>query len=207
MKKILVIDNSSSFREEIVDLLTFENFKVLEANNGLLGLQLAKEKQPDLIICDLLLPELNGYSLLMELKTNPLTAKIPFIFLSTKSNKEFIQKLVYSVGYSYLTKPFDSDDLISLINNNIENETIIEENIANDNNVNSLPNEFLTPLTAIIGFSELLEESYRIMNQNEIQNIAKGISNATIRLQKSIENLFTYSQAEFINPEQEKAII
>ena len=81
MKKILVIEDEKLLLENIEDILSFqENFEVMRAENGRIGLNLALENEPDLIICDIMMPELDGYEVLTELKKNFKTAMIPLIF-------------------------------------------------------------------------------------------------------------------------------
>ena len=85
MPKILVIEDEQKICLRIQELLTYEGFETISAADGRIGLQLAKEFLPDLILCDIILPELNGYDVLTEIRRDPLTATIPFIFLTAKA--------------------------------------------------------------------------------------------------------------------------
>ena len=82
MTTILVIEDETHVRDILSELLTTEKFDVLTADNGRLGYQLAQRQRPDLILCDIMMPELDGYGVLAQLKENPITDEIPFIFFS-----------------------------------------------------------------------------------------------------------------------------
>ncbi|MFM2314445.1 MAG: hypothetical protein RLZZ04_3721 [Cyanobacteriota bacterium] len=114
-KTILVIDDEVSIRELIETIVDLYGFKAITAENGLIGLQLIKEQMPDLIICDLVMPELNGYGVLQAVREKPKTRNIPFIFLSASINPG-IQDLGIKLGANHcLTKPFLPNELLDVI--------------------------------------------------------------------------------------------
>lgn len=115
MAKILVIEDEKNILENILELLQLENFEVTGAENGLVGVQLAKQIVPDLIICDVLMPELDGYGVLKALRTEPLTTMIPFIFMTAQTQKPDIQLGADLEPDNYLTKPCTLVDLLSAI--------------------------------------------------------------------------------------------
>jgi len=104
--KILLIEDEQPLREDILETLECMYFDVLGAENGLVGVQLALQHKPDLIICDIMMPKLDGYDVLKTLRQNPETSHIPFIFLSAKTEKSDIQKGRDLGANDYLTKPF-----------------------------------------------------------------------------------------------------
>lgn len=122
MKRILVIEDTPSVREEIVTILNFEGFETLEAENGLIGIQLARKHLPDLIICDIMMPKLDGYKVLAELRKDSATALIPFIFLTAKVSKEDIRQGMNIGADDYLTKPFTAEELITAIKTRLERQ-------------------------------------------------------------------------------------
>lgn len=127
MTKILVIEDETAIRENIVDVLDNEGFEVAEASNGAVGLQLAKTLQPDLILCDVMMPELNGYDLVKALRQAPETATIPLIFLTAKTTKaDFRQGMVQGAN-DYLTKPFTIAELLEAIDSQLAKQTAIAE--------------------------------------------------------------------------------
>ena len=115
MSKILVIEDELSVRKNIIKILELENFQVFDAENGLLGVESARENNPDLIVCDILMPELNGYQVLSKLQADSGTAMIPFIFLTAKTEKSDRRQGIELGADDYLIKPFDVDDLLTAI--------------------------------------------------------------------------------------------
>lgn len=105
MKKILLIEDDESLRENLIEVLELEGFEVLSAADGCLGIQLTKEHFPDLILCDLLMPELNGYEVLNGLSQDPATAKIPLLFLTASAAKVERETGMKMGAKGYITKP------------------------------------------------------------------------------------------------------
>lgn len=115
MKKVLVIEDDLAIRENTIEILELKNYRPLGATNGQEGIVAAKSQLPDLILCDILMPELNGYGVIKELKKNPSTARIPFIFLSASVEKNEIQRGLDLGADLYLKKPFAIEELIDAI--------------------------------------------------------------------------------------------
>lgn len=115
MKKILVIEDEELVRNNILEILDTVDFRVIGACNGGIGVQLAEEHLPDLILCDVMMPELDGYGVLAALRDNPVTATIPFIFLTAKGDKTDIRQGMNLGADDYLTKPFRRKELLGAI--------------------------------------------------------------------------------------------
>ncbi len=115
MKKILLIEDNPEVRENTSEILALANYQVVVAENGRVGVDLAQREKPDLIICDIMMPELDGYGVLHILSKNEQTAAIPFIFLTAKSEKTDMRKGMNLGADDYLTKPFDDTDLLNAI--------------------------------------------------------------------------------------------
>ncbi|MGV3503875.1 MAG: response regulator [Adhaeribacter sp.] len=115
MKKILLIEDNQEIRENIAEILSLANYQIREAPHGKLGVELAKSEKPDLIICDIMMPQLDGYGVLHLLSKNPDTAGIPFIFLTAKSEKEDFRKGMNLGADDYLIKPFDDLELLDAV--------------------------------------------------------------------------------------------
>jgi len=115
MKKILLIEDNPEVRENTSEILSLANYEVLLAENGRIGVDIAQHQKPDLIICDIMMPELDGYGVLHILSKNDQTAGIPFIFLTAKTEKTDIRKGMNLGADDYLTKPFDDTDLLNAI--------------------------------------------------------------------------------------------
>lgn len=115
MKKILLIEDNHEVRENTCEILELAGYNVVTAPNGKVGVELAQKEPPDLIICDIMMPELDGYGVLHILNKKPETAGIPFIFLTAKTEKTDIRKGMNLGADDYLTKPFDDTDLLNAI--------------------------------------------------------------------------------------------
>ena len=115
MTTILVIEDEHDVRENLQEILEMEDFNVLTAENGKIGLQMAIEQQPNLIICDVMMPELDGYGVITSLRQNPMTVNTPFIFLSAKATDEDRQKGLRLGANEYLTKPFTPRDICNAL--------------------------------------------------------------------------------------------
>lgn len=115
MKKILLIEDNNDVRENTSEIIALANYEVLTAENGKVGVELAQKEKPDLIICDIMMPELDGYGVLHILSKKPETAGIPFIFLTAKTEKNDVRKGMNLGADDYLTKPFDDTELLNAI--------------------------------------------------------------------------------------------
>ncbi len=124
MKKLLLIEDNKDVRENIAEILELADYEVSTAENGKTGVELAKAKQPDLIICDIMMPELDGYGVLRILNRNPETASIPFIFLTAKTEKSDMRKGMNLGADDYITKPFEEDELLEAIETRMKKHQI-----------------------------------------------------------------------------------
>lgn len=123
MKKILVIEDDANIRESLVELLEMKSFELISADNGTDGLKLAQEKIPDLILCDVMMPGLNGYEVVEAIRKDSRLAKLPFIFLSAKAMDTDIQHAKNLGANSYLTKPFRAQELFSIVDDLLKNNS------------------------------------------------------------------------------------
>lgn len=114
-KKILVIEDDNAIRENIIEILEMALYTVFNASNGKTGVEMALEHLPDIILCDIMMPELDGYGVLYILSKNPQTSGIPFIFLSAKTDHADLRKGMGMGADDYLTKPFDDMELLNAI--------------------------------------------------------------------------------------------
>lgn len=127
MKKILLIEDDTNIRETIAEMLTVEEFDVLEAENGQEGTALAVQQSPDLIICDIMMPEVDGYQVLNQLRKQEETAIIPFIFLTAKVTNADVRYGMELGADAYLPKPFTRDSLLNTIFSRLQKqETLLQ---------------------------------------------------------------------------------
>ncbi|CAH8282360.1 CRP-like cAMP-binding protein [Mariniflexile fucanivorans] len=133
MKTILLIEDDVVLRDCTVELLELSNYKVLKASNGKIGVKLAKQYVPDIIVCDIMMPELDGYGVLKALSKDKTTKYIPFIFLSAKTEFNDVRKGMNLGADDYISKPFAIKDLIDAIESRLAKVAILQELATNEN--------------------------------------------------------------------------
>lgn len=127
MKKILLIEDDIVLRENTQELLELSDYEVVVAQNGRVGVELAKQNLPNIIVCDIMMPELDGYGVLEALSKNENTRHIPFIFLSAKTERKDVRKGMDLGADDYITKPFEEDELISAIESRLAKAAILKD--------------------------------------------------------------------------------
>lgn len=115
MKKILVIEDHALMRRNVVTILEMEGYIALAAANGQEGIEIAKREQPDLILCDIMMPVMNGHEVLQALRTNAVTAATPFIFLTAKGEKDDVRTGMNLGADDYLAKPASRDEIVAAL--------------------------------------------------------------------------------------------
>src|SRR5476649_914096 len=113
--KVLIIEDNTDIRENVVEILELAGYTVFEADNGKTGVDLALKNLPDIILCDIMMPELDGYGVLYMLSKRPETTAVPFIFLTAKAEHFDRRKGMEMGADDYLTKPFDDMELLNAI--------------------------------------------------------------------------------------------
>lgn len=214
MKKILVIEDERTIRENILELLEAEDFDAMAVENGIKGIELAKQSQPDLIICDVMMPELDGYGVLKELRNDPSTAMIPFIFLTALADKTDTRRGMELGADDYLTKPCTPEELLKAIATRLEKQNAINQQQSQKldelrgNIAYSLPHELRTPLNGILGFSNLLLEELDTLENSEIREMVEQIHTSGNRLFRLVQNFLLYAELELIagNPDRVKGL-
>ncbi|WP_339885552.1 response regulator [Polaribacter vadi] len=137
MKKVLLIEDDAIIRENTAELLELSNFNVITAPNGKIGVELAKRDTPDIVVCDIMMPELDGYGVIEALSKNNDTKYIPFIFLSAKTERTDVRKGMDLGADDYITKPFTEEELISAIESRLAKAAILRDE--RNNQTESVP--------------------------------------------------------------------
>jgi DNA-binding response OmpR family regulator len=115
MATLLVIEDEAPLRANLVRIFTAEGYRVITAADGDEGVRRAREDRPDLVICDILMPRLDGYGVLASLRSQPETAALPFIFLTASADKEDLARGLQSGANDYVTKPFKIAELLAAV--------------------------------------------------------------------------------------------
>lgn len=132
MKTILVIEDNEDIRENVAEILTLSDYKVLTAANGKEGIEVAQKHVPDLIICDIMMPGVDGYGVLHILHKDPATQNIPFIFLTAKSERSDFRAAMEMGADDYITKPFAGNELLNAIESRFKKNEIIKKTLSAD---------------------------------------------------------------------------
>lgn len=175
MKKIVLIEDNADVRETTQEILELADYNVLAAENGKVGVELVKQELPDLIICDIMMPELDGYGVIRILNKNPKTSKIPFIFLTAKADKTDIRKGMNLGADDYLTKPFEEVDLLDAVETRIERTSKLKN----------------TDVSNIEGLNNFIEEVKGLNVLNNLSNDRK--------IKKFNKKEIIYREGDYVN--------
>src|SRR5436190_6217422 len=181
MRKVLVIDDTEDIRYIISETLNLFGFTVLTAEDGVSGVKMAQEQLPDLVICDINMPNLDGYGTLTAMREHEATASMPFIFLTGATEKSDMRRGMELGADDYLTKPFTHKELMAAVNARLEKQAEMQRqsdkklNELRGNITLALPHELRTPLNGIMGLAHLLIDDYANMPPEEVLESARFI--------------------------------
>ncbi|MCS6972867.1 MAG: response regulator [Cyclobacteriaceae bacterium] len=181
MKKILLIEDNPEVRENTSEILSLANYQVITAENGKAGVELALQEKPDLIICDIMMPELDGYGVLHILSKKPETASIPFIFLTAKTEKSDIRKGMTLGADDYLTKPFDDTDLLNAVESRLNRVALFKKNYD----------------ASTEGLNQLIDDARQVLRLNDLckdRKVRQFKKKATIFMEGETPNAIFFLQ-------------
>jgi len=210
MKKILVIDDDAAIQSLTVKALQSRGYQALSAADGREGLEVARKYLPDLIVCDVQMPTMDGYQTLSALQQDPVTCTIPFIFLTALRDQQHIR---YGLGLGaddYLTKPFTVNELINVVNVRLAKKEAIQRvsdrklTELRDSIGMALPHELLTPLNGILGLAAVLLDEQTPPSGVEARDFARSIQQSALRLHRLIFNFIIYSELELIGSDPKR---
>lgn len=210
MTDIVVIEDELTVLDNILDTLEAAGYSAHGAESGTKGVELVRTINPDLIICDIFMPEMDGYQVLQKLKQDDTTATIPFIFLTAKAERSDLRYGMDLGADDYIAKPFTQRELLKAIQTRLKKRTAILEKYESTisklrkNIAYALPHEFRTPLMHILGGAELLNSSFTTLTEEEIQKVAASILIGGRRLHRLIENYLVYAQIEIISSDKQQ---
>jgi len=184
-KKILVIEDEPEMRRNLATILRMENFQPLTAENGRIGLDSARTNKPDVILCDVMMPELDGYGVIAALRADPETVAIPFIFLTAKGEKPDIRAGMNLGADDYLTKPVAKADLLAAIRSRLDRA-------AQQSTPEFRPNfESAKPLETVLGLTPRVAETLLWLAQGKTNSdIASILGNTESTVKKHVLEIF-----------------
>jgi two-component system, sensor histidine kinase and response regulator len=216
MRKILVIDDTDFIREDIATTLQFEGYITVTAEDGLVGVEKAKLEKPDLILCDVSMPRLDGFGTLEHIRAAEGISTTPFIFLTAKAEKSDMRRGMELGADDYLTKPFTTDELIKAVETQFSKQKQVTAKFQQEmdsvigNITYALPHEFRTPLNGLLGCADLLIDIARAgksgepVDMDEVELMATSIQDSAKRLHRLTENFLVYTQIQSLaaNPRE-----
>lgn len=203
-KTVLVIEDNQTMNEAICDILEMHDLRALSASDGQEGLALMRTQRPDLVLCDIMMPQMDGYELLRRVRSDEQLRTVPFVFLTARSSQQDHRDAKVIGIDDFLIKPVTADDLMLAISNVLRREEFARAQMEQqmerlrNNIVTALQHEFRTPLTFILGYAELIAEGA----SEEIDVETLRLSTAAIlegghRLQKMIENFLLLADVQY----------
>jgi CRP-like cAMP-binding protein/CheY-like chemotaxis protein len=163
-KKVLIIEDNNDIRENIVEILELAGYTVFAANNGKTGVDLAVKNIPDIILCDIMMPELDGYGVLYMVNKQPELTAVPFIFLTAKAERTDLRKGMEMGADDYLTKPFDDMELLNAIESRLKKKELQE----------SFYSKSLDKLDNLVSKNEGLKELKKIIQERKSRQFKKN---------------------------------
>jgi DNA-binding response OmpR family regulator/two-component sensor histidine kinase len=202
---ILVVEDDPFLLDGLRELLEITTgkyrYRVLTASNGEEGLQLLAGTQPDLIISDIMMPRMGGYELLKEVRANPAWFQIPFVFLTARGALREIHKGLVSGAEEYITKPYQSEELLELISTQLDRYFQLQGVVAQSFDVlkrsilDLITPEFRLPLSSVSRFSERLADGFRkAKNEQDLKQSLTGIHEGSVRLTRLVEDFITLAE-------------
>lgn len=211
MIRILVVEDEVIVRDNLVELLKEEGYEALEARNGEEGVQLARETLPDLILCDIRMPRLDGFGVLARLSQDPLTAVLPFIFLTARTEKSD-QRMGMGMGADdYITKPFTRKEVLTSVKRRLEKRAALTEQASQKllelqgRISRGLPYELMAPLSILLGHSEtLVKADWLESDPTQVRAVARELNRASERLLRLVQNYLFYAELESLQADPQR---
>ena len=210
MNRILVIDDEEWLREMMLLALRQRGFQVIEAENGALGIELARKELPDLILCDVNMEKVDGYLTLSSLRSDATTASIPFILMTGLADQAGMRHGMELGADDYLPKPFTIEALYAAVDARLKKANVVrqeaEKKLADlrENLSMMLPHELRTPLNGILAYGEMLAADAANLPPPEIAEMGQVIYDSGKRLERLIENFLIYAQLELLGSDPQK---
>lgn len=202
---VLVVEDDIHLLSGIREILELGDYNVWTAQNGVQGLERLAEADatPDVIVSDIMMPHMDGFSFLTEVREKDQWVNIPFIFLTAKGEKADVQRGNLLGADVYLKKPFDAEDLLIAVNSRLERFQNMER-VQNDTISQikrriliTLNHELRTPLTLVVAYADLLKDfDPENMSDNELITFLRGVNSGATRLRRLIENFILLVEIE-----------
>jgi len=210
MKRILVIDDEEWLRDMVQMALRQRGYDVMQAENGNVGVDVARKELPDLILCDVNMEKMDGYHTLSSLRAETTTASIPFILMTGLADNAGMRHGMELGADDYLPKPFSIEGLYAAVEARLKKSQAVrreaEKKLADlrDNISLMLPHELRTPLNGILAYGEILASDAASLPPSEVAEMGQVIHDSGRRLERLVENFLIYAQLELLGADPQK---
>jgi two-component system, sensor histidine kinase and response regulator len=210
MARILIVDDEETVRKFLIDTLKFAGYDTISAWDGMMGLKMAEQTLPDLIIADINMPYMDGYTMMDELHNRRQTNTIPIILLTIRDGRSNIRQGMVRGADDYLPKPVLPGEVLASVQTQLQKRAVIDDKhdtnlrMLRRNIIYALPHEFRTPLSIIMGYAQLLQMDHKSAKPDDILELSQSITSAGERLERLIENYLVYAQLEVIEADQDE---
>ena len=212
-KQILAVEDHDLLLDAVRRILEAEGYEVLTASDGIEALEKLQTSTPDLIVADISMPRMDGYTFYQKVRENPAWVAIPFVFLTARAEREDRLRGKALGAEDYLTKPFDPQELIVVVRARIGRAEAIRESQASEYDqlrqqiLTLLSHELRTPLTSVYGYTELALEEAATLPESEFKQFLQGVKNGADRLARLVEDALTVVRLESGDLQQEIAAL
>lgn len=214
MKSLLIVDDDMALTDTVQHIFEHAGYHVKVVYDGIEGWQQVHEDVPDIIVADINMPEMDGFEFLEHVRNYKPTETIPFIFMTARTEREFLRKGMELGADDFVPKPFSANEIIASVetalNKREKIDSIYEDTLSllRKNITYALPHELRTPLQTISGYAYLIETDYQNMPPEDIKMMSQTIRQASKRLERLIENMLGYVQIEMISsdPQQQRQL-
>jgi len=197
---ILIVDDIPANLKVLSDILKAEGYKVRPVPNGTLALQVAEREKPDLILLDIMMPDMNGYEVCRRLKQNPDLCEIPVMFISALNETDDVVKALKNGGVDYITKPFRSEEVIARVGTHIklhrQSIELRKLNITKDKFFSIIAHDLRGSMGGFMGLTEVLAEKLRLMSMEDIQRYLESMRKSSASLYRLLENLLNWARVQ-----------
>ena len=197
---ILIVDDIPANLKVLGDILKGEGYKVRPVPSGALALQVAEKERPDLILLDIMMPDMDGYEVCRRLKENKLLHDIPVIFISALSETNDVVKALKFGGVDYITKPFRAEEISARVKTHIklrrQSIELQELNVTKDRFFSIIAHDLRGPMGGFMGLTDLLTEELNNMSMAEIQEFLWSMRDSATNLFKLLENLLQWARVQ-----------
>jgi signal transduction histidine kinase len=218
---ILIVDDVPANLKILENILASEGYKVRPVTNGKMALQVAKKEKPDLILLDIMMPEMNGFEVCRRLKENPDFIDIPVIFISALNDTNDIVKALNHGGVDYITKPFQAEEVTARVKTHLklylQKKELLDQglelqkiNAEKDKFFSIIAHDLRSPLCGLLGLTEMLVDEMPNLTIEEVKPIVLSLRNSTVIVYSLLEDLLEWAKMQRgiipFNPQFEKLL-